>query len=670
MMLDNSKKINILGVDTGGTFTDFVFYDGLALKVHKVLSTPQAPEKAILQGIKELDLVLESLLIVHGSTVATNAVLQNRGVRTVYVTNHGFADVLTIGRQARRELFNLQPEPSLLPVPTALCLEVDGRVNAAGDEIEPLSLSSLEALRDSIEKLKPQAVAINLLFSYLNNSHEQTIERFLKSHIANDLQPLFISRSSEVLPEYREYERGIATWLNACTGPLVQDYLNQLELAVQPALVTVMQSAGGTVGVRQAGKHAVQMLLSGPAGGLAGARFVAAKNNIDQIMTFDMGGTSSDVALIDKKAGLTTAGKIAQWPVAVPMVDMHTIGAGGGSIAKVDAGGLLQVGPESAGANPGPACYGNQSTQATVTDANLVLGRILPNAFLGGHLTLDVTAARQAVQLIATDLGVDLMNAAEGIIQVANEHMSAALRVISVQRGLDPQHFTLVSFGGAGGLHVCALAEALEMKRILVPLYGGVLSALGMLVAPHSRLLSITVNIIIDSSFDSEKLSKRYKRLVDQATKELQQEGLLVSDIQAELLVDMRYQGQSSSITLAWQQDLDILAKSFHDRHEMRFGHCLEELIEIVNIRVQLNGPALDLDFYDEKPVFLNDFPQSMELGSGLDQEMHIIKRSELVSGVVIDGPALIVEPVATTYVKEGWKGMCEATGNLMLRRH
>lgn len=669
-MLDNSKKINILGVDTGGTFTDFVFYDGLALKVHKVLSTPQAPEKAILQGIKELDLVLESLLIVHGSTVATNAVLQNRGVRTVYVTNHGFADVLTIGRQARRELFNLQPEPSLLPVPTALCLEVDGRVNAAGDEIEPLSLSSLEALRDSIEKLKPQAVAINLLFSYLNNSHEQTIERFLKSHIANDLQPLFISRSSEVLPEYREYERGIATWLNACTGPLVQDYLNQLELAVQPALVTVMQSAGGTVGVRQAGKHAVQMLLSGPAGGLAGARFVAAKNNIDQIMTFDMGGTSSDVALIDKKAGLTTAGKIAQWPVAVPMVDMHTIGAGGGSIAKVDAGGLLQVGPESAGANPGPACYGNQSTQATVTDANLVLGRILPNAFLGGHLTLDVTAARQAVQLIATDLGVDLMNAAEGIIQVANEHMSAALRVISVQRGLDPQHFTLVSFGGAGGLHVCALAEALEMKRILVPLYGGVLSALGMLVAPHSRLLSITVNIIIDSSFDSEKLSKRYKRLVDQATKELQQEGLLVSDIQAELLVDMRYQGQSSSITLAWQQDLDILAKSFHDRHEMRFGHCLEELIEIVNIRVQLNGPALDLDFYDEKPVFLNDFPQSMELGSGLDQEMHIIKRSELVSGVVIDGPALIVEPVATTYVKEGWKGMCEATGNLMLRRH
>ncbi len=665
----NTDETALLGVDTGGTFTDFVFYNGKTLIVHKVLSTPESPEIAILQGIKDLGLQLDGLMIVHGSTVATNAVLQNRGVKTVYVTNHGFADVLSIGRQTRRDLFDLQPGQIRVPVPAELCLEIEGRCNALGEEVTPVIASDLEQLCARIQQLKPNAVAINMLFSYMNDSHESTIEEFILNKIRSGLLPeLFISRSSKVLPECREYERGIATWLNASTGPLVQRYLHLLQKSVQPASVSVMQSAGGTVGVEQAGSHAVQMLLSGPAGGLAGARFVAEKERIDQIMTFDMGGTSSDVALIDRTINLTTSGQIAHWPVAVPMVDMHTIGAGGGSIAQVDAGGLLLVGPKSAGSVPGPACYGNGAVEATVTDANLVLGRILPNAFLGGHLALSVDAARTAVENIAVNLGTDLLGAAEGIVRVANEHMITALRVISVQRGLDPRNFTLVSFGGAGGLHVCALAEALEMTQILIPIYAGVLSALGMLVAPRSRLPSRTVNILLQPSIESDEIEAIYKELLEQGTQELIEEGLVVGDLNSEFLVDMRYQGQSGCLTLGWNHDLACLLESFHQRHASRYGHRLEDEIEIVTLRAQIQGPVIDVNLNAETQVFVNDFAQSVNYDSGVEQEMHILKRSEMKAGKVVSGPALIIEPVATTYIMPGWQCSCQATGNLILK--
>jgi len=479
-----------LGVDTGGTFTDFVLFDGRQLRVHKVLSTPAAPEQAILKGVTDLGLSLDDLKLVHGSTVATNAVLERKGVRTVYITNRGLRDVLTIGRQTRRELYNLQPEPVPPPVPRDYCLEVGARTAADGSQVSQLTGADKTRLLASIKELKPEAVAINLLFSFLNDVDEREIESWLP-------KTLFVSRSSAVLPEYKEYERGIATWLNAWVGPLVDRYLLQLNEQLAPATVSVMQSSGGTVDAASAGRDAVRLLLSGPAGGLMGARFAAQQGGAQRLMTFDMGGTSTDVALIDGEIRLTSEGCIGPYPVAVPMVDMHTIGAGGGSIASMDAGGMLRVGPESAGASPGPACYGQGGTQATVTDANLVLGRLLPDAFLGGAMQLDRDASERAVGRISRQLDTSVEATAIGIIRVANEHMLQALRVISVQRGFDPRDFVLTSFGGAGGLHVCALAEGLGISRAMVPINAGVLSALGMLAAPRARQLSRTITCLL-----------------------------------------------------------------------------------------------------------------------------------------------------------------------------
>ncbi|HFE48989.1 MAG TPA: hydantoinase/oxoprolinase family protein, partial [Chromatiaceae bacterium] len=372
--------MRFLGVDTGGTFTDFVLLDdGHAPRIHKVLSTPCAPEQAIVQGIHELGLDASDLTIVHGSTVATNAALEGKGARTLYIGNRGFGDLLDIGRQARAALYELRPIASPPPVPAELCIETGGRLAADGSLIEPLTESDLRALREAVARLRPRAVAVNLLFSWLDDS----LERRIRSALPDDL---FVSLSSEVLPEIREYERGIATWLNSWIGPIVAGYLRRLSSALPGANIAVMQSAATTIAADQAGAQAVRMLLSGPAGGLSGARMIGRLTGRERLLTFDMGGTSADVALIDGEPTLTTQGRIGRYPVAVPMVDIHTIGAGGGSLASLDAGGMLRVGPESAGADPGPACYGRGGKQATVTDANLVLGRLLPTAFLGGDM--------------------------------------------------------------------------------------------------------------------------------------------------------------------------------------------------------------------------------------------------------------------------------------------
>ena len=444
-MTAGPRKRILIGVDTGGTFTDFVVADGARLRVHKVLSTPDAPERAILQGIRELGLPAGALALIHGSTVATNAVLEGKGVRTLMVTNRGFTDLLTIGRQARSQLYNLQPPAVAPPVPAEACHGTGGRLGADGTVLEPLTEADLADLRRAVEAVGPGAVAVNLLFSYLDDRFERRIAEVLP-------RDLFVSLSSEVLPEIREYERGMATWLNAYVGPLVEGYVRRLQTALPGSSVSVMQSSGDTVSADQAAGQAVRMLLSGPAGGLVGAAFVAGLGGHQRLLSFDMGGTSTDVALIEGRPGLTTEGRIGPYPVAVPMVDMHTIGAGGGSIARLDAGGMLQVGPQSAGAFPGPACYGLRGDRPTVTDANLVLGRLRADAFLGGAMRLDQAASEGALDRLAASMGCSRTEAAQGIIAVADEHMARALRAISVQRGEEPRDFTLVSFGGAGGL--------------------------------------------------------------------------------------------------------------------------------------------------------------------------------------------------------------------------
>jgi len=669
----------ILGVDTGGTFTDFVLLTSsqgtcdidkvVQLSTHKVLSTPQAPEQAILQGITEMGIAeavsAGDVTIIHGSTVATNAALEGKGAMTAFITNTGFRDLLTIGRQTRPELYQLETPLIPPPVPRELCLEVNGRLDSKGKELEKPTRDSLKALAETLNSMRPDSVAISLLFSFLDGKHEETVARFLEEQL--EFSPL-ISMSHEVLPEYREYERGIATWLNASLGPLVSKYLLSLKASTSRSRLSVMQSSGGTISADQAARKSVNLLLSGPAGGLAAAQYLAGITGHGQLMTFDMGGTSTDVALLDGQVSLTTEGQIGNYPVAVPMVDMHTIGAGGGSIAYLDAGGLLQVGPRSAGASPGPACYAKGGKQATVTDANLVLGRLISGAFLGGNMSLDIEAARASIAPLAESLDLTIEDAAQGIIDIANEHMARALRVISVARGHDPKDFRLCCFGGAGGLHICALAEAMGMREAMVPIHGGVLSAMGMFLAPAQRQLSQTHQVLLEA-LKKEVLEKIFSRLEKEGMQELQNEGIPAEDCYAQQSLDLRYAGQSASLNIPFT-DLAQSVDEFHQTHEQRYGHRLQSAVELVNIRVGVSERQ--------------DLPELARLQSGkgevtgmsetqihgLASTVALIQRQQLGADDVFTGPALVLETNATTWISPGWIAKCDVYGNLMLSKN
>ncbi len=650
-----------LGVDTGGTFTDFVLYDGIEQTIHKVLSTPHAPEEAILKGVDELGIKASDysrLILIHGSTVATNAVLEGKGVKVLYITNRGMGDLLTIGRQVRNSLYDLQPQHINPPVAAELCQEVGCRVDKHGDVIQPLSDDDRLRIKASIEMHKPDAIAINLLFSYLNEHHEKEIEALIPP-------PLFVSRSSAILPEYREYERGMTTWLNAYVGPLVEGYLSRLRNALPGATISVMQSSGNTIAAELAGKEAVHMLLSGPAGGLAGAKYIGEIAGHFNLLTFDMGGTSTDVSLIQGELKLTSEGKVADYPVSVSMVDMHTIGAGGGSIAWIDAGGLLQVGPQSAGASPGPACYGKGGTLPTVTDANLILGRLQPESFLGGDMRLDIKHAYRALTPIAEALSCTINEAAEGVIRVANEHMARALRVMSVQRGIDPATTTLVSFGGAGGLHVCALADALGLKQAMVPINAGVLSAFGMLVAPRGRQLSRTINANL-LAMTPVSIRDSFQSLLAQGIESVRKEGIDVTAIKHHYSLDLRYKGQSYTLNtpLELGSSMEQCAEQFHQLHFNRYGHNMDLPIEIVNLRLQITAPqeTINTEFKRES-VDLE--PKDVTLPSG--ENAKIYNRMSIPTAYEITGTAIITETVSTTYISNDWKAVIDATGNLVL---
>jgi len=649
----------ILGVDTGGTFTDFVLLRDGQLSVHKVLSTPDRPEKAILEGTATLEVLGCELRLVHGSTVATNAVLEGKGVRTAYVCNRGLRDVLTVGRQQRAELYNLQPEPLPPPVPRELCIETGGRLGADGSVVEPLGADDLEALVARIRELDPEAVAINLLFSFLDEAFELAIERAMPEGV-------LVSRSSSVLPEQGEYERGIATWLNAYVGPLMANYLQRLTRGLPDAHVAVMQSSGTTLAAEQVHKHSVHLLLSGPAGGLAGAHYLGSLAGEERLLSFDMGGTSTDVALIDGDIRLTSEGHLGRFPVTVPMVDMHTIGAGGGSLARVDPGGMLLVGPESAGASPGPACYGRGGKQATVTDANVVLGRLPESVRLGGTHALDATAAREALAAIAESMGVSPEQAAEGVIRIANEHMVRALRVISVERGFDPRDFTLFCFGGAGGLHVCALAEALDMRKAMVPVHAGVLSALGMLVAEPGRQRSRGL-ISPLGDVQTGEINRHFDALFDEARRELEEEGVLVADLRDLRSLDLRYQGQSYTLTVPWHEA--GTGELFHVEHERRYGHRLDMPVELVALRVDVRARPRDPGLPRMRSADGEASPDYHTHAYGQSEPVPVFQRETLAAGHRIEGPAIVVESVATTWIAPDWTAQMDVLGNLCLHR-
>jgi len=650
-----------LGVDTGGTFTDFVLLGDGEPRIHKVLSTPSAPEQAILQGIGELGLndamAAGQLAIVHGTTVATNAALEGKGARTVLITNQGLEDILRIGRQNRAELYNLTPTPPPSVLETLAVAGAPCRLDAQGQEVEPLSDANLSQLVETVLGHQPQSVALCLLFSYLNPCHEQRIRQALEA------AGLPVSASHAILPTRGEYERGMATWLNAWLAPKVADYLQRLQQATTPAPLAIMQSHGGTIASDQAADLAVNLLLSGPAGGLAAAKRLGEQLQQPQLMTFDMGGTSTDVALLDGDLRLTQQGHIGPYPVAVPMVDMHTIGAGGGSLAYVDDAGLLHVGPHSAGADPGPACYGRGGDRVTVTDANVVLGRLQPDFALGGSLTLDTAAARNAMETLATQLCLGVEDTAEGVLALANEHMTQALRVISIQKGFDPADFALLSFGGAGGLHVCALADNLGMQRAIVPRRAGVLSAEGLVYAPRKRE---QLQALPEAS-DHSALQSHIDTLQQQGSEELIREGVPPSHVQHRVFVDMCYQGQSSVLQIPWLSEASERERLFHDAHEQRFGHRLALPVRQVNIRVQslatTSPPAQPpLPARTTAPTRQAQLP-------GVDQQVTIYDRDALGAGQTLQGPALIAEAVGTTWLAPGWQAFVDPHGHLLLER-
>ena len=626
--------MKLLGIDTGGTFTDFVAYENGRLVTHKRLSTPDAPERAILEGMRDLGVrPSDAFALAHGTTVGTNAVLEHKGARTAYVTNRGFADTLTIGRQTRDALYDLTPSPTPPPVPRELCLETGGRMDPRGDAVDNLSDADLEALLKQIAALAPEAVAINLLFSFVDARFERAIE----SALAARFPDLFVSRSSTVLPQYGEYERGVATWLNSYTGPVLQSYIRRLRDRLSGGVIRLMQSDGRMLAADKVGEYAVRMLLSGPAGGVTAMAHVGKTMGRDRLLGFDMGGTSTDVSMIDGEIELTDTGNIARHPVAVPMIDIHTIGSGGGSIAALDAGGLLRVGPASAGAHPGPACYGRGGRCATVTDANFILGR-LPDR-LGDSLTLDRDAATQAIRPIADALGVGVEDAARGVIKVVDEQMIQALKVMSVHRGKDPEQCLLFGFGAAGGLHICALADGLRIKEAVVPAHAGVFSALGMLLAPQGVHMSHAVCAAADDTDDVE-LNARFDALAEDAARELREQG--VEPGRTARHVDLRYRGQSQCLRLE-RRPVKHLVRNFHDAHARLYDYALDLPVEIVSLHVSAEAPAM----LDRKEVRAkqNEAPQT------------------------IKGPRVVPRTDGTVYVAEGWSARTDDRGHLRLSR-
>lgn len=646
----------LLGVDTGGTFTDFLVLQDGRLRVHKCLSTPTAPEQAILQGIAELGLAPERLRVVHGSTVATNAVLEGRLARTAYVTNRGFADVLTIGRQTRAALYDLQPPPVPPPVPPTLCLEVDGRLGPGGERLAPLTEAALAELVAQLRALAPEAVAINLLFSPLDDADERRIAAMVPAGI-------FVSRSSAVLPTLGEYERGIATWLNAAVGPRVAGYLARLGQALAPAPVSVMQSSGQTIDSRQAGGRGVHLLLSGPAGGLAGAQAIGRACGLSRLLTFDMGGTSTDVSVIDGQPRLAEQTHVGRYPVNVPAVDVHTIGAGGGSLARVDAGGVLLVGPASAGAEPGPACYGRGGRMATVTDANVVLGRLPITAALG-DLRLDRAAAEAALARVAGPLGTSPAAAAEGIIALANAHMTEALQVITLQRGEDPRDYVLACFGGAGGLHVCALAEALGITRALVPMHAGVLSAYGMLAAAPGRqaVHALGVPLCAGGLASAAGLGEALTQQIEVA---LDREGV-ASGRQRQCYVELRYRGQSHTLGVPLSGLAEAEA-AFHAAHERRYGHRLDLPLEIAAVRAAVQGPAPRLPAPLRRPA-ARAAPADNVVVVGELRPVPVWSRAALPAAPLA-GPLIVLDADSSTWVARGWQARLDELGHLHLHR-
>ncbi|MEC7748926.1 MAG: hydantoinase/oxoprolinase family protein [Chloroflexota bacterium] len=666
---DTSALRRIVGIDVGGTFTDIAILEDGELTVHKLPSTPADPSRGILQGVKETGVT--SAEFVHGSTVATNALLEGKGARTALVTTMGFEDVLEIGRQSRAELYNFEMDRAPALAPWELRFGLPERIDHTGAIVEDLTQEAIQTLIGLLEESKAEAVAVSFLFSFLNTAHEDMVLNALRQ-MEN---PPYISVSSRVLPEFREYERASTVVVNSYVGQVMSRYLGELEGPLGKGL-RIMQSSGGSIAAGLASEQPVRTILSGPAGGVVGAFYTAMQAGYPDIITVDMGGTSTDVSLCPGEIKETTSANVGGYPIGVPMIDIHTVGAGGGSIARVDTGGALVVGPESAGAEPGPACYG-VGDQITVTDANLLLGRLLPDRFLGGRMTLDRDRVVGLMQVLAGQINADANQTALGINRVVNANMERAIRTISLERGYDPRLFTLVPFGGAGPMHACELAQELGIPRILVPSNPGILSALGVAIADIVKDYSRTI-MLRGADLDRSRIDEEFQGMEGQARTEMAGEGLAVDKMAARRFLDVRYVGQSFELTVDYpsqtaKTDLaKVIGDNFYKAHLRRFGYAdRAEPVEVVNRRLKLEVAM-------EKPSVQPQTTGAADSAHALIGEAEVVfhqgaltsplyNREQLTCGNVVSGPALIIQMDSTTVLPPGWAGAVDPFGNLLL---
>ena len=664
----------VVGIDVGGTFTDIAVLQDGQLTVHKLPSTPQNPSLGIVQGVAEVGIETGDADFVHGSTVATNALLEGKGARTALVTTMGFEDVLEIGRQSRAELYNLEQDRTPTLAPWELRFGLSERIDFTGSILEDLQPDAIEALMKLVSESGADAVAVSFLFSFLNPVHEDMVNAALQK-----LQPRpFISLSSQVLPEFREFERTSTVVVNAYVGQVMSRYLGELEDSLGEGL-RIMQSSGGSITARLAAEQPVRTILSGPAGGVVGAFHVSVQAGYPDIITLDMGGTSTDVSLCPGRIKETGSSNVGGHPISVPMIEIHTVGAGGGSIARVDGGGALAVGPQSAGADPGPACYG-RGDQLTVSDANLLLGRLRPDHFLGGRLTLDLPRARGLMSSLAGQLGLGEQQAALGILRVVNANMERAIRAISLERGYDPRNFTLVPFGGVGPVHGCELAQELGIPRVLIPARPGILSALGVAIADVVKDYSRTV-MLRGADLDRPRLEEDFHGMEGLARTELEQEGLPSDRMTARRFLDVRYVGQSFELTVDYPTSRSsrsseglarAISDSFYRAHLQRFGYAdRNEPVEIVNLRLKLDlavdKPDLGLDSSTGTNLSQAQIGSVEVVFRQGEMETPLYQRDLLSAGVSISGPALVVQLDTTTVVPPGWQGDVDAYGNLLL---
>lgn len=679
-------SVTLVGVDIGGTFTDFVSVEG-ELRTHKMLSTPHDPAQAMLAGLRSLQLSNQSAIqrVAHGSTVATNAILERKGARTALITTAGFRDILAIGRQDRPDLYALQPRLAPALIPRQWCYEVTERLDHRGAVLVPLDREVLDAVLDELAEQEIDSVAVCFLYSYVNPTHEQAVRaRVLERGL---LPEAHIALSCEVLPEFREYERASTVALEAYVRPVMGGYLQRLEKGLfglqsgaksdssSPApLLRIMKSDGGVMSARWARQHAVQTVLSGPAAGVIGGFQVARQAGYDHVITLDMGGTSTDVSLCPGSLNLWAESEIDGLPLRTRVLDIETIGAGGGSIARLDAGGVLQVGPQSAGADPGPIAYGRGGTEITVTDANCVLGRLVPGHFLGGAMALYLDPAREALEELAVRMGLDSEAAALGVLDVAHANIERALRRVSVARGHDPRAFTLLAFGGAGPLQACQVADRLEIPRLLIPRYPGVLCALGLLMADVALDASRSVLHTVSQS-SGQSLWSELEQMIGQAREQLVLEGIDEAAMAFQGWVDARYRGQSYELTIPFAEpSIERLLESFHAAYARQYGHAMREReVEVVNLRLQATGQV-------EKPVLraepcVDGDGREARLGRRRvvcdegERDVELYARERLKPGSSFAGPAVVVQMDSTVYVAPGWLARVDGFRNLVIER-